>query len=75
MEVNLCHCLNSFVRDCRATKTSSTLIDLVFTNAKENLPDSGVIHLGISDHSLIIKIELRISDFQHFHWLAGHRLS
>ena len=23
----------------------------------------------------ILKTELRISDFQHFHWLAGHRLS
>ena len=22
-----------------------------------------------------LKIELRISEFQHFHWLAGHRLS
>ena len=23
----------------------------------------------------ILKTELRILDFQHFHWLAGHRLS
>ena len=23
----------------------------------------------------LFKFELRISDFQHFHWLAGHRLS
>ena len=23
----------------------------------------------------LLKTELRISDFQHFHWLAGHRLS
>ena len=24
---------------------------------------------------LLLKTELRISDFQHFHWLAGQRLS
>ena len=23
----------------------------------------------------LLKTELRILDFQHFHWLAGHRLS
>ena len=23
----------------------------------------------------LLKTDLRISDFQHFHWLAGHRLS
>ena len=23
----------------------------------------------------LLKTELRISDFRHFHWLAGHRLS
>ena len=24
---------------------------------------------------ILLKTELRISDFQHFHWLAGYRLS
>ena len=32
---------------------------------------SAVIYIYI----YILKTELRISDFQHFHWLAGHRLS
>ena len=26
-------------------------------------------------YSKLLKTELRILDFQHFHWLAGHRLS
>ena len=26
-------------------------------------------------HLILLKAELRISNFQHFHWLAGHRLS
>jgi hypothetical protein len=38
----------------RVTRTSATLIDLIFTNKKENIVKSGVIHLGISDHSLIL---------------------
>ena len=33
----------------------------------------------ISSHSKVstylLKTELRISDFEHFHWLTGHRLS
>ena len=37
----------------RVTDTSATSIDLVLTNAKENIHASGVIHLGILDHSLI----------------------
>ena len=37
----------------RETNTSATLIDLVLTNAKENISTSGVIDLGMSDHSLI----------------------
>ena len=34
-------------------KASATLIDLFFTNKRENILQSGVVHLGISDHSLI----------------------
>ena len=37
----------------RVTRTSATMIDLFFTNKPENILQSGVIHLGISDHSLI----------------------
>jgi hypothetical protein len=37
----------------RITKTSSTLIDLAFSNKPELIIDSGVEHIGISDHSMI----------------------
>ena len=36
----------------RVTSTSSSLIDLVFTNQPNNISNSGVIDLGMSDHSL-----------------------
>ena len=35
------------------TVISKTLIDLILTNRPENILSTGVIHLGISDHSLI----------------------
>jgi hypothetical protein len=38
------------------TRKSATLTDLIFTNKKENIVKSGVIHLGISDHSLIFAV-------------------
>ena len=37
----------------RVTPTSTTVIDLILTNRSENISESGVIHLGISDHSLV----------------------
>ena len=37
----------------RVTNTSATLIDLLFTNDTRNIAQSGVIHIGLSDHSLI----------------------
>ena len=40
----------------RVTRTSATLIDLIFTNRNENIVKSGVIHLGISDHSLVFAV-------------------
>ena len=40
----------------RITMTSSTLIDHIVTNTPEKVSDSGVIHTGISDHSLIFAI-------------------
>ncbi len=40
----------------RITGTSATLIDLILTNKKENISKSGVIHLGLSDHSMIFAI-------------------
>ena len=40
----------------RVTKTSASLIDLVFINKRKNISHSGVIHLGISDHSMIYAV-------------------
>ena len=37
----------------RITETSSTLIDLAFSNRPELIIESGVEHIGISDHSMI----------------------
>ena len=37
----------------RITPTTSTLIDLIFTNRAENVYCSGVSHVAISDHSLV----------------------
>ena len=37
----------------RVTPDSKTLIDLCITNSPEKITNSGVIHLGISDHSLV----------------------
>ena len=36
----------------RVTMTTSSLIDHIVTNTPEKISDSGVIHTGISDHSL-----------------------
>ena len=46
----------------RVTKNTSTLVDWLLTNKPESICNSGVIHLGVSDHSLIYgcrKIVLR----------------
>ena len=40
----------------RITSRSSTLIDLCLTNTPSNIVKSGVIHLSISDHSLVYLI-------------------
>ena len=37
----------------RITPSTSTLIDLIFTNRPENVYCSGVSHVAISDHSLV----------------------
>ena len=41
----------------RVTSTSSSLIDLIFTNQSSNISNSGVIDLGMSDHSLIYAVK------------------
>jgi hypothetical protein len=40
----------------RITATTSTLTDLCLTNTPSNVAKSGVIHLSISDHSLVYMI-------------------
>ena len=48
----------------RITATSSTLIDHFITNKPEQICRSGVIHTGITDHSLIYAIR-KINSTQH----------
>ena len=62
----------------RVTETSSTsLVDLILTNRPENILSTGVIHLAISDHSLIYAVRKfklprsspiikEVRDFKHF---------
>ena len=38
------------------TETTSTLIDLILTNKAENISYAGVLHLSISDHSLVYAV-------------------
>ena len=40
----------------RITSVSRTLIDVIYTNTPHRVVDSGVVHVGISDHSLIYAI-------------------
>ena len=40
----------------RVTNLSATLIDLIFTNESHNISKSGVIYIGVSDHSLIYAV-------------------
>ena len=37
----------------RVTESTATLIDMIFTNAKHRIADSGVIRLGLSDRFMI----------------------
>ena len=40
----------------RVARTSATIIDLILTNVPEKISHAGVIHVGISDHSLIYAV-------------------
>ena len=40
----------------RVTMTSASPIDHIITNKPEKISDSGVIHTGISDHSVVFAI-------------------
>lgn len=41
------------------TKTSTSLLDLVITNNKSKIAESGVVHVQISDHSLVYVILIK----------------
>ena len=48
------HSLQNVIKEqTRITENSQTLIDLCIVNEKQKVNKSGVLHLGISDHSLI----------------------
>ena len=40
----------------RITETSQTLIDVIITNTPTKIMTSGVLHVGMSDHSLVYAI-------------------
>ena len=40
-------------RATRITSNSSTMIDLIYTNNENKIIESGVMHIGTSDHSLV----------------------
>ena len=49
--------LSQLVKEAtQVTMTTSSLIDHVVTNTPEKILDSGFIHTGISDHSLVFAI-------------------
>ena len=43
-------------KQTRITMTTSSLIDHIVTNTPEKIFDSGAIHTGVSDHSLVFAI-------------------
>lgn len=55
--------LSQMINDAtRVTPTTRTLIDLCLTSTPEKVTNSGVHHLGISDHSLVY-----MTQKAHFH--------
>ena len=51
----------------RITMTTKSLVDHIVTNAPEKNSNTGVIHTGISDHSLIFAIAID----QHLSWKSN----
>ena len=47
---------NTITQPTGVTSTSSTLLDLIFTNQENRFAYSGCLHLGLSDHDLIFTI-------------------
>ena len=46
----------------RITPTSSTLIDVIYTNCPDKVVCSGVCHISISDHSLVFAFRKLVSN-------------
>jgi len=57
----------------RITQTTSTLIDVIFTNAPSRIVTSGVCHLGISDHSLVYAIRKFVVPSNNKHKYVTYR--
>ena len=50
--VDICNLLQLIDSPTRIT-TTSTLIDVIFTNCQNNIVSAGVSHVSLSDHSLV----------------------
>ena len=60
----------------RITESSSTLLDVIFTNMPDRIVCSGVSHIGISDHSLVYafrKLSTGVSDSRRGHTSVTYR--
>ena len=49
-----------FEEPTRVSSTSSTLIDLIYTNQPNNISYNGMIYIGMCDHSLIYAVKISI---------------
>ena len=64
--------LHQLIREpTRITSSSSTLIDLIFTNCPDKMVCSGLSHVSISDHSLVYVYRKLCID----HCRSGHKLN
>ena len=54
---------SAYFEPTRVTENLATLIDLILTNRLENIVSSGVIHVRISDHGLILNV---VRNFKRF---------
>eukprot|EP00794_Sanderia_malayensis_P000906 gene906-209_t len=58
--------LNNVISEAtRITEHSRTLIDVFITSNKEKIKESGVIHYGISDHSIIYAVHKMVLEKKH----------
>ena len=58
----------------RVTQYSSTLIDLCLTNSPDKISKSGVINIGISDHSAVYLIVRQLKNFNEAEFLRDLRM-